>query len=289
MRVFVTGGTGFIGSHVLKAMSQKNWEVSALRTSQRSIPRIALDSQPYWLDGQMDGIECEQLRGVDCLVHLAAAGVVTSGKKIDLFDVNVSQSFRLWKTALDAGVRKFLICGSCFEYGRSGEEFDFLPPDAPLKPVTAYAASKAAATMIGIGLAITYGASVKVVRPFQVFGPGEAYERFWPSLCKAATSGNDFPMSKGEQIRDFVQVEDVAAEIVESCDSWELPFSSYSVSNIGSGKPQSLLEFCEYWWQKLGAKGDILPGKLSYRIDEVMRYVPQIGNPFQFRCDNSSS
>jgi len=85
-------------------------------------------------------------------------------------------------------------------------------------------------------------------------------------------------MTKGEQIRDFINVEDVASKLIKSCMGLtEAKTSSkFLIENLGSGNPQSIYEFSKYWWQKWKAKGDLLVGKLPYRENEVMRFVPEI-------------
>src|ERR1019366_8540375 len=145
MKIFVTGGTGFIGSHFLKQALAARHHVFALRRGGGKT-RISLPQEPVWLEGNLDRDWSEDFSQCHALVHLAAVGV--SPQKTDwdeLLDVNVQQSLNLWPQAVNAGVKRFVICGSCFEYGKSGERFELIPADAPLEPTNAYAASKAAA------------------------------------------------------------------------------------------------------------------------------------------------
>ena len=109
-----------------------------------------------------------------------------------------------------------------------------------------------------------------------MFGEGEAETRLWPSLKKAALDGEDFPMTEGAQVRDFIAVEDVAKYFLEVCLKNDLIAGKPEFYNVGSGIPKSILEFSEYWWKKWEAKGKLLIGKLPYREGEVMRYVPKI-------------
>jgi nucleoside-diphosphate-sugar epimerase len=276
MKIFVTGGTGFIGGHFLKQALAAGHHIIALRRTGGS-PPISLPQQPVWVDGNLDDDWLEKLSQCSTLVHLAAAGV--SPQKADrdeLFDVNVRQSSQLWRLAARAGVKRFVICGSCFEYGKSGERFEFIPADAPLEPTNAYAASKAAATMAALALAIEARIELVVLRPFHVFGEGQHESNFWPSLRKAALAGEDFPMTAGEQIRDFVPAEKVADVFVAALGRADLLTGKPIIENVGTGKPQTLRAFAGHWWKQWGAKGELKVGALPYRAGEVMRYVPQI-------------
>ena len=113
------------------------------------------------------------------------------------------------------------------------------------------------------------------MRPFQVYGEGEAPSRFWTSLRTSALSGADFPMSPGGQVRDFIVVEDVARALVQACQ-WKDDASATEIWNVGTGKPQTLLEFGAFWWKHWNAQGHLLPGALPYRDSEVMRYIPSV-------------
>jgi nucleoside-diphosphate-sugar epimerase len=279
MKIFVTGGTGFIGSHFLEAALLAGHDVIALRRP-GARPRISLTTEPAWVEAGEGEVQVDWLADRDVFVHLSAAGVDPADSGWEkCFKHNVNDSLSLWLISRRAGLRDFLICGSCFEYGRSGERYDFIPVDAPLEPTGPYHASKAAASMAAIAFAATEDARVKLLRPFHVFGEGEAKNRLWPSLRAAAREGRDFPMTAGGQIRDFVPVEALARKFVEELDFSSLSAGEARVSNIGTGKPTSILEFCTQWWNAFGAKGKLLPGAISYRDQEVMRYVPQVIDP----------
>jgi nucleoside-diphosphate-sugar epimerase len=276
VKIFVTGGTGFIGGHFLKQALAARHHVFAVRRAGGKT-RIPLLQEPVWLEGNLDDDWSEKLSQCDALVHFAAAGV--SPQKADWdesFDANVRQSLNLWRQAVQGGVKRFVICGSCFEYGKSGERHEFIPADAPLEPTHAYAASKAAATMAAMAMAIENKIELLVLRPFHVFGEGEEEARFWPSLRKTAMAGEDFPMTAGEQIRDFVQVQNVAEAFVTALARNDLRAGEPKIENVGTGKPQTLRAFAEFWWRQWNAKGKLKIGDVPYRANEVMRYVPEL-------------
>ena len=278
MKVFVTGATGFIGSHVLNLFAQNSdIEVIALRRNLGSKPRVPLLNEPLWITKSIDQVNKDDLEGVDVVVHLAAHSMYPPYDTLDnCLHWNLTAPLKLFNEALMANVTKFIVAGSCFEYGLSGEEFEFIPVEAMLKPTLTYAASKAASSVAFYQFAVQHNVKLSYNRIFQVYGEGEAASRLWPSLKNAAFAGEDFPMTKGEQIRDFIAVEDVAQYFVDACLSDDVVAGHPEFYNVGSGKPQSILEFSDYWWQKWQAKGQLLIGEISYREGEVMRYVPKI-------------
>jgi UDP-glucose 4-epimerase len=276
MKLFVTGGTGFIGGHFLKAAMAARHDVLALRRP-RSKTRIPLPKEPTWLDGNLDGDWSRELSQCSALVHLAALGVSPQkASREELLTANVRQSAQLWRRAAKAGVKRLIICGSCFEYGKSGERYEFIPVDAPLEPANDYASSKATATQVALELAKEQKIELLVLRPFHVFGEGQHESNFWPSLRKAALAGEDFPMTAGEQVRDFLPVEVVAEKFIAAIARNDLRAGEPKIENVGTGKPQTLRAFAEFWWKQWNAKGRLKIGALPYRENEVMRYVPEI-------------
>jgi nucleoside-diphosphate-sugar epimerase len=147
--------------------------------------------------------------------------------------------------------------------------------EAPLQPTTAYGASKAAASIAACTLAREKRLELAILRPFPVFGEGEAPHRFFPMLRAAALAGTDFAMSPGEQIRDFTPVEQVARAFVNFVRHPLVP-GIPEIHNVGTGKPQSLLSFARFWWTHWKAPGRLRPGALPYRPGEIMRYVPHL-------------
>ena len=170
------------------------------------------------------------------------------------------------------------MTGSSFEYGKQGENFEFIPPNAPLFPTQSYPASKAAASVILTQWAIQKKVSLKILRLFQVFGEGEKENRFWPSINKTAKSGKNFKMTYGDQIRDFIRVEEVSEKIIN--ESLSFTKNRVTIKNIGSGRPTKLKIFAKNIWKNLKAKGIIEFGAIPYRKNEVMRYVPDIKSEY---------
>jgi nucleoside-diphosphate-sugar epimerase len=278
MRLFVTGATGFIGSHAVNHAMALGHDVLALRRSPISQPRIALTGMPEWLDKRMDEVTEADLRSIDVVLHLAAHSTgFPNDSLLSCLSYNLMAPLALFEQARTAGITRYVVTGSCFEYGKSAEYYDFIPVLAPLEPTHPYSASKAAASIAFIQWASEFKLSMIIQRPFHVFGEGESEERLWPSLLKAAKEGVDFSMTEGNQIRDFIEVGKVAACLIKTCEFLaELQSPLIQVKNLGSGKPTSIRSFAETWWRRWGATGSLRFGVLPYRAGEVMRYVPLI-------------
>lgn len=277
MRVLVTGATGFVGQHTVNALVDAGHDVVALYRRSRPASTGAV----RWVQWDLTDGDLSDLRrgidGVDGLIHLAASGVdARSSTWADCFDVNVAGTVRLWLFAAESGVRRIVNLGSCFEYGAAADSHWLIPVSAAPEPMNAYAASKAAATMALHGIAASHAVRAITLRPCVVFGEGESDYRLWPSLRRAALAGADFPMTTGEQVRDFVPVEVVAARLCEALTRDDLTPGRLLIENVGSGKPQSVREFATYWWGHWRATGKLLFGAVPHRPSECLRIAPKL-------------
>lgn len=274
MKLFVTGGTGFVGSHFLQQALAAGHEVLALRRP-GSLPRIPLATEPRWIDGALDADWSAALQGVDVLVHLASHTPNPPYAPLaDCLYWNVFAALQLAEQARAAGVGRYVVAGSCFEYGPSADQFEQIPTSAPLRPALSYPTSKAAASLAFEGFARQHGLRLQILRIFQVYGEGEQAGRLWPSLRRAALAGEDFPMTEGAQLRDFIEVGEVARRFVQALEAGDVTAGQPRVHHVASGQPQTLREFAEFWWAFWGATGQLRPGAVPYRTGEMMRLVP---------------
>lgn len=275
MRIFLTGGTGFIGNHFIEQAIEAGHEVRAIRRKD-SQTRRTLKVQPQWLSGELTDDWREHLQGQDVLVHLAAHSANPPYDTLaSCLQWNVLAPLQLAEQARKAGVKRFVVAGSCFEYGQQKASIE-ISAAQPLAPNNAYATSKAAASQTFIGWTLEHRVCLQLMRIFHVYGEGEPEGRFWPALRRAALSGADFPMSPGEQIRDFVKVEEVARQFVEALNDTDVSPGEPKLSHVASGHAQSLLAFAHEWWKYWGATGQLRPGMLPYRRDEIMSLVPKM-------------
>jgi nucleoside-diphosphate-sugar epimerase len=274
MKILLTGATGFIGSHFLNRALASGHNVLAIRRSSASKPRIQIQCQPDWLDRQLDELASSELEGCDVMVHLAAHSVQYPFDTISsCLHWNVIAALALFEQARMAGIRRFVVAGSCFEYGRSGDKYIAIPTDAPLEPTNSYAVSKATASIALRQWSEEHHLSLEILRVFHVYGEGESESRFWPKMRRAALAGDDFAMTAGNQVRDFLAVEDVAQMFLDRATSKSLIMPCNAIYNLGSGRPCTLLSFAQYWWGFWQATGRLLIGQVPYRENEVMSYV----------------
>jgi nucleoside-diphosphate-sugar epimerase len=277
MRLFLTGATGFIGSHVLSAAFAAGHEVIALRRDPRNTSSVSLTCQPEWFDGCLASLEYCHLQNIDTVVHLAAAGVSPKHASWGtLLEINVTLALRLMELVAAAGVKRVVVVGTCHEYGSAALRYHAIPPEAPLEPLNPYGASKAAAFQLIRTFSKQQGMELFYGRLFSVYGEGQFQGNFWPSLHRAAKAGEDFRMTSGRQISDFIPVTCAADHILAACTRSDITAGIPLVVNIGTGKSSSLLEFAEAEWRRLGAIGQLLPGALSDRPDQIYHMVPDL-------------
>ena len=277
MNILLTGGTGFIGSHLLDLLGTTTHQVTALRREQ-STPCIDIKKQPLWLNKDMDKLESSDFSGIDTFIHLASIGVSPkTATWNELFYWNVLVTLDLFEKAHKAGVKRFVVAGTFAEYGISADSYEYIPVEAPLLPTSPYAASKAAAFIATHAFAIENQIELCYLRIFSAYGEGQYINNFWPSLKSAALNGQDFLMTPGGQIRDFMPVEKVAEAFLHASEDINIVKKGIPmVTNVGTGNSITMLEFAEKCWTEFGATGKIIAGAKPYRPNEPMRYVPHI-------------
>ena len=276
MKIFLTGGTGFIGKHFLKHATSAGYHISA-QTRLKDINKTSTIPEVSWVRKPMDKLSTNDLAGHDVLVHLASPGVSPKPASAkDLIYWNVEVLMQLLELSLKSGIKRAVLAGTSAEYGKSSESYEFIPITAPLQPTSNYAASKAAGFLMANTFAMQNKIEICYLRLFSVFGEGQYEKNFWPSLMNAAKLGHDFPMTYGEQIRDYIHVSEVCKILLDACLSKEVARGSALVKNVGSGRPISMREFAQFWWKDSKAKGKILYGAIPYRDNECMRFIPEL-------------
>ncbi|MEM9479767.1 MAG: NAD(P)-dependent oxidoreductase [Verrucomicrobiota bacterium] len=276
MTVFVTGATGFIGTHFLRRAEELGWMVRA-HCRPGSEPRLPVGSDVQWIIKPLDEISPADIEGCEALLHLAAHSYYLKNEPLSRYLYwNTYAAVRLVELAVKTGINRVVATGSSFEYGNAADCYETIPPGIPLEPNDGYSISKAAASNAFAKMTKDLGLQFSLLRLFTVFGEGQSPGQFWPSLKSAAESGDDFEMTPGAQIRDFTPVDIVTEELVSELLRKDMENGQFEARNLGSGQPMSLAEFAKYWWERLGASGELKIGALPYREGEVMRYVPEL-------------
>lgn len=226
MKYLITGGAGFIGSHLVEALAQKGEEVRVLDNfatgkEENLAPFL---KQIYLIRGDIRSNKvCEEAcEGVDYVLHEAALGSVPRSVEDPLttHDVNITGTLNLLLAAREAKVKRFVFASSSSIYGDSPTlpKIESMPPN-PLSP---YALSKyAAETYVSLFYKL-YGLETISLRYFNVFGPRQdpnsQYAAVIPAFIAALKKGQAPTIyGDGEQTRDFTFVKDVVKANLLSC------------------------------------------------------------------------
>jgi nucleoside-diphosphate-sugar epimerase len=274
LKIFITGATGFVGGHFVNIVPPEI-EIVAIRRS-KSKEKIKLIRNVKWIEKEFTNLNLDDLNGVKSIFHFASTGV--SPQKAsweELFNFNVNGTLSLLRIAADAGVRRVVMAGSFTEYGLSANFYKHIPTTATLLPITPYASSKAAAFELAYSFCIN--AKIKLVynRIFSAYGEGQFEGNLWPSLRDAAFNNQDFHLTNGDQIRDFISIEEVALEFLKDLISKDENYLSPEIRNICTGNGVSILDFASFWWKNFKAKGQLLSGTKPNRKHEHQCFVGQ--------------
>ena len=292
--LLVTGGAGYIGSHVLRALRKAGHRavvIDDLRAGREEFVR----GVPLW---KHDVGDREALRVLfarygpfDGVIHLAASISVAESvrRPLEYWRNNTLGSLELIETALEHGVRAFVLSSTAAVYGHP--EFQPIPDASPLAPINPYGASKAAVEQMLGDVERGHGMRWAALRYFNACGAdpdggiGECHEpetHLIPVALEAAAGlrpelvlfGNDYPTRDGTCIRDYVHVTDLADAHVRAVEALleDAPGGAY---NLGSGHGLSNRDVLE----RVGAiVGRPVPHRIGPRRD---------GDPAELVADSS--
>lgn len=266
----VTGAAGFIGTQIVKVLVSKGYYVCALIEKSDIRGRVKLST----LSNNIEVIEKlnhgNEYKPFEKIYHTATVGVRPDFDNIDLIcDINIKMGCNLVDFAKENQAGLLVNFGSCFEYGDHGDVL--LTEDMECKPESLYAISKVASTSLVTTYAKQKTVNLITVRPFGVFGEGEGPARLAPSIINSLKNGQKIDTTAGQQIRDFVNVKDVAKAIVELSEAHYLPYEIY---NICSDNPVKVRDFIEEIINVCGFDKNLVNfGALPYRNNEAMTFA----------------
>jgi len=280
MRVLVTGGSGFLGGHLIRTLRSLPGEgVEVTCQAHHTIPEPVAGVTVLRADLSDQG-ETDQLvrrASPDAVAHLAGRNRGSLG---ELLEANVVATGHLLESlrSLAPGAR-VVVAGSSAEYGAS--PLDPIPESAPLLPVGNYGVAKAAQDLLARAAFRVHGLPVAVARPFNLIGPGQAPAFVCGSIVSQVAAiergeGDRLSLAETGSRRDFVDARDVAAAL--SLLLLHPEFSGRCAGhafNIGSGRSHSVAEVLMHLERITGR---------SYRVD-LPETPPMVAVPSQ-RSDN---
>ena len=267
MKVLITGATGFIGSHVARLLLKEGSDIYAVTRENSNLWRIKdivsnLNLLPCDLLAfdQLNNY-LEKIRPELC-IHLAWYAVpgkyLTAPDNITLLNGSLSLASRL----AELGCEQFIGIGTCFEYDTT---LGYLSENSITQPRSLYAASKLALQLVLEQLANSTGMQVAWLRLFYQYGAFEDEQRLVPSVICALLRNQTVKLTPGEQIRDFLHIEDVVAAI------WAVAQSQVSgVVNVGSGKPIAVKDIANMIGTLLDRRELIALGAIPYYSSDPM-------------------
>lgn len=274
MKVLVTGGAGFIGSHLVALLVREGVDVrvfdSLISGKKEHVPEAA-----EFIKGDVRDrvVLASALEGVTHVVHLAALVSVAESMTDPLafHDVNVTGTENVLAAMRTAGISRIVYATSAAVYGDEPS----LPKSesSPLAPLSPYALSKALNEMQAGLYGRAFGLSPIGLRFFNVYGPGQAgnhpYASVIPRWVEAARAGRAITVyGDGSQTRDFVHVRDVAEALYRA-----LTKEATGIFNIASGEETSLQEL-----QRIiaGSREGVAVKNESPRAGDILRSVADI-------------
>jgi UDP-glucose 4-epimerase len=240
LRVLVTGGSGFIGRHVVRALREKGARVRVLDLVAHPDSSVDL-VQGDLVDPEVRAAALEG--GCDAVVHLAAVtSVLRSLEQPDLtFATNVQATHGLLEDARRAGAKALVFTSTNAVCGPM--EQPAITEAARLRPLTPYGSTKAAGEMLMWAYISSYGLRCSYLRLTNVYGPGmQAKDSIVARLMRCVRLGTTFEIyGDGTQVRDYVHAHDVvdAALLAIGDERWVGP------TVIGAGRSLSVLEVVE--------------------------------------------
>lgn len=269
----VTGGAGFIGSHLVEALVRQGRQVRVLDDLSTGLRAnlVHVQPAPEIFEGDVGDAAAvhRAMNGVGVVFHLAALASVQRSveKPEDTHRVCATGTLNVLDAARRAGVRRVVYAASSSAYGVP--HGDVQTERNPLQPLSPYAAAKLAGELYAQSFTATYGLETVRLRFFNIFGPRQRADSPYSgviALFTAALTAGRTPIIFGDglQSRDFTFVTDVVQALTRAA---EAPGVSGQVYNIGTGRATNLLELVAALNRQLGT--DIAPQLAPPRAGDV--------------------
>lgn len=284
-RVFVTGGAGFIGSHLVRALLARGDTVTVFDNLGVGL-RDNVPPQAELIVGDVtDAAHVERaIAGHDTVVHFAARVAIRSSFEFAVEDThtNVVGTASVMRAAQRAGTVKRVLSASSMAIYADGPGPVPVPETHPKNPISPYGVSKLALEQLIHGMGQAAGMKTAVLRFFNTYGPGQALSPYVGVVTIFANALRDGKVptifGDGEQCRDFVHV----ADIVQGCLKALESDVSGETFNLGTGRATSVNTLFGHVKRALGSTLDAahapaVPGELRYSIADITKARTLLG------------
>lgn len=288
--ILITGGLGFIGSHIADEVIGNN-EVTILdNLSTGNINNIKTtdDENLRIIEEDIRNTNLDDLTyDIDYIFHLAAMGSVplSVDKPVECCDINLNATIKLLKSAVDNDVKKVIFSSSSSVYGQN-RNMPLKETERPM-PTSPYASSKASCELYLKSFYDSYGLNYTSLRYFNVFGPRQdknsQYAAVIPNFIGTLLEGKQPEIyGDGEQTRDFVFVRDVAKANIAACKS-----DYNGIVNIASGEKITINQLYEIVKKTLNS--DLEPKYLPERQGDIKHSLADVKNmeKINFKIDSA--
>lgn len=284
MKILITGGAGFQGSHLAEKLCELGHEVSVLNTftpqAENNKKYLEDKCEVVWGSITDEEVTEKVVRGKEVVFNLGARINVDESiaHPRETVEVNVQGTINVLEAARKNDVR-VIHTSTCEVYGRP--EHAPIIETAELRPMSPYAASKAAADRLCFAYVQTYKMNVEIPRFFNIFGERQKERNFGaviPIFVGCALRGEPIQVfGSGEQTRDYVYISDV---IDGYCKLLDHPEFSGEAINFGSGKGMRICDIAEYIAKKLHASvkyTESRPGEASEMVADSSKAKHLLG------------
>ena len=269
--ILIVGGTGFIGYHLAKKSLKKGWDVTSI--SSRAPKKIRYLKKVKYIISDITNktsLQKKIKKNFDYVVNLG--GYVDHTNKKKTFESHYTGCKNLAKIFLKKNLLAFVQIGSCVEYGKSKSPQKENIRCNPKTIKSVYGKAKLLASKYLVELFRKKKFPCTVLRLYLAYGPKQDINRFLPVIIKGCIKNKKFPCSEGNQLRDFVHVEDVVDAIFKSLKNKN---ARGQIINVGSGKPKKIKKIIENI-RVICRGGYPQYGKIKMRKDEIFNLYPDI-------------
>jgi len=260
MKVLVTGATGFIGQYVIPQLILNGHQVHAVARDKDKARCFdwykQVEFTSYDITRNNNNL-IDQFSECDATIHLAWSGLPNYDELFH-FEKNLFADYFFLKALINKGMNHILVTGTCFEYGMKN---GCLSESMHTQPVNSYALAKDTLRKFLVAMQKDKIFNLQWARLFYIYGQGQSSSSLISQLDRAIDNGDfSFDMSKGDQLRDYLPVEEVARRLVLLLEN---PIYN-GVTNICSGEPISIRQLVEEHIEKRGVKMQLNLGFYPY-------------------------